>query len=477
MLRIINDALTFDDVLIVPSYSQVLPNNVNLSTQLTQKISINIPILSAAMDSITEHRLAISLAKEGGIGFIHKNMSIEKQIKEVNIVKKYKKGIINNPQCVLPNTKLGDIKKLIIKNGFYGYPVVTKDNLLVGIITKRDINFVTDLNQSVSSIMTTKDKLVTVKQGETHDIILSKMYEYRIEKILIVDNSFHLIGMITLKDIKESLINTNACKDKYGCLRVGAAIDVGIDMEDRIKLLVNAGVDVLLLDSSHGHSRNVILKILNIKNMYPNLQLIGGNVATKSGALALLQSGVDAVKVGIGPGSICTTRVVTGVGIPQLTAISDVAEALSGTDIPIIADGGIRCSGDIAKSIAAGAHSVMVGLMLAGTKEASGKMKKHNGKLYKSYRGMGSLGAISQYSASRYFQSYEKNKFIPEGVEGNVLYNGNLKDIIYYQMGGLRSCMGLTGCNNIKELRTKTKFVRISNAGIRESHVHDVVLI
>ncbi|UDG79743.1 IMP dehydrogenase [Candidatus Steffania adelgidicola] len=477
MLRILKEALTFDDVLLLPAHSTVLPNMTNLSTRLTQKIRLNIPILSAAMDTVTESSLAIALAQEGGVGFIHKNMSIARQAEEVSRVKRYESGVVTNPQCVIPNTTLFEVKKLTEYHGFAGYPVVTEEHELVGIITGRDVRFVTDLNQPVSAVMTPKKRLVTVKEGETREVVLSKMHEKRVEKALVVDNQFHLLGMITVKDFQKAERKPHACKDEYGRLRVGVAVGVSAGYKERIAALVKAGVDVLLIDSAHGHSEGVLQCIRETRTQYPDLQIVGGNIATGSGALALVAAGVSAVKVGIGPGSICTTRIVTGVGVPQITAISNAVEALEGTGVPVIADGGIRFSGDIAKAIAAGAECVMVGSLLAGTEESPGEIELFQGRSFKSYRGMGSLGAMLKGSSDRYFQTANcTNKLVPEGIEGRVAYKGHLKEIVYQQMGGLRSCMGLTGCATITDLRTKSEFVRISGAGMQESHVHDVVI-
>lgn len=477
MLRIIKDALTFDDVLLVPAHSAVLPHTADLTTWLTPTIRLNIPLISAAMDTVTEARLAIALAQEGGIGFIHKNMSIECQAEQVRRVKKYESGVVTDPQTVLPTTTLQEVRELTERNGFAGYPVVTEDNQLAGIITGRDVRFVTDLSQLVSVYMTPKERLVTVYEGEAREVVLAKMHEKRVEKALVVDEQFCLRGLITVKDIQKAERKPNACKDEKGRLRVGAAVGVSDGNEERIAALVAAGVDVLLIDSSHGHSEGVLQRIRKTRAQYPDLPIIGGNVATGSGALALVQAGVSAVKVGIGPGSICTTRIVTGVGIPQITAISDTVEALQGLGIPVIADGGIRFSGDIAKALAAGASVVMVGSMLAGTEESPGEIELYQGRSFKSYRGMGSLGAMAKGSSDRYFQSDNAaEKLVPEGIEGRVAYKGRLKEIVHQQMGGLRSCMGLTGCGCINELHTKAEFVRISGAGIQESHVHDVTI-
>ncbi|AUU38897.1 TPA: IMP dehydrogenase [Proteus mirabilis] len=477
MLRIKKEALTFDDVLLVPAHSTVLPNTADLSTQLTETIRLNVPMLSAAMDTVTEASLAIALAQEGGIGFIHKNMPIERQAEEVRRVKKHESGVVTDPITVTPETSLREVQAMTERNGFAGYPVVTKNNELVGIITGRDVRFVTDLDQPVTAVMTPKERLVTVKEGEARDVVMQKMHEKRVEKALVVDDHFHLKGMITVKDFKKAERKPNACKDEHGRLRVGAAVGAGAGNEERIAALVAAGVDVLLIDSSHGHSEGVLQRIRETRALYPNLPIIGGNVATAEGALALADAGVSAVKVGIGPGSICTTRIVTGVGVPQITAIADAVEALKDRNIPVIADGGIRFSGDIAKALAAGAACVMVGSMFAGTEESPGEIELFQGRSYKSYRGMGSLGAMSKGSSDRYFQTDNAaDKLVPEGIEGRVAYKGLLKNIVHQQMGGLRSCMGLTGCATIKELNTKAEFVRISGAGIQESHVHDVTI-
>ncbi len=477
MLRIKKEALTFDDVLLVPAHSTVLPNTADLSTQLTETIRLNVPMLSAAMDTVTEASLAIALAQEGGIGFIHKNMPIERQAEEVRRVKKHESGVVTDPITVTPETSLREVQAMTERNGFAGYPVVTKDNELVGIITGRDVRFVTDLDQPVTAVMTPKERLVTVKEGEARDVVMQKMHEKRVEKALVVDDHFHLKGMITVKDFKKAERKPNACKDEHGRLRVGAAVGAGAGNEERIAALVAAGVDVLLIDSSHGHSEGVLQRIRETRALYSNLPIIGGNVATAEGALALADAGVSAVKVGIGPGSICTTRIVTGVGVPQITAIADAVEALKDRNIPVIADGGIRFSGDIAKALAAGAACVMVGSMFAGTEESPGEIELFQGRSYKSYRGMGSLGAMSKGSSDRYFQTDNAaDKLVPEGIEGRVAYKGLLKNIVHQQMGGLRSCMGLTGCATIKELNTKAEFVRISGAGIQESHVHDVTI-
>ncbi|HHQ4760046.1 IMP dehydrogenase [Aeromonas veronii] len=477
MLRIAKEALTFDDVLLVPAHSEVLPNTADLRTKLTSAISLNIPMISAAMDTVTEARLAIALAQEGGIGFIHKNMSIEQQAAEVRKVKKYESGVVTDPVTVRPDMTIAQIKELSHKNGFAGYPVVTDGNQLVGIITGRDVRFVIDLSQTVEQVMTQKDRLVTVREGAPREEVVALMQKHRIEKVLVVNGDFKLKGMITVKDFQKAERKPHACKDDKGRLRVGAAVGAGAGNEERVAALVEAGVDVLLIDSSHGHSQGVLDRIKATRDAYPDLQIIGGNVATAAGAKALAAAGVNAVKVGIGPGSICTTRIVTGVGVPQITAISDAVDALEGTGIPVIADGGIRFSGDIAKAIAAGASCVMVGSMFAGTEEAPGEIELYQGRSFKSYRGMGSLGAMSKGSSDRYFQTDNAaDKLVPEGIEGRVPYKGRLKEIIHQQMGGLRSSMGLTGSATIDDMRTKAEFVRISGAGMKESHVHDVTI-
>ncbi|MGL1957376.1 MAG: IMP dehydrogenase [Colwellia sp.] len=480
MLRIAQEALTFDDVLLVPAHSQVLPHTADLKTRLTRKINLNIPMISASMDTVTEARLAIRLAQEGGLGFIHKNMTISEQARNVSKVKKYESGIVSDPQTVSATDTIAQTMKQAEASSFSGFPVVDGDNNLVGIITGRDMRFENDLSQPVSALMTTKENLVTVKEGAKREEILGLMHEHRIEKILVVDDAFKLTGLITAKDYQKAENKPNACKDELGRLRVGAAVGVGAGTDERIDALVIAGVDVLLIDTSHGHSQGVLDRVKETRDKYPELQIIAGNVATGAGAKALVDAGVDAVKVGIGPGSICTTRIVTGVGVPQLTAISNAVEALKGTDIPVIADGGIRFSGDIAKALVAGAHCVMVGSMFAGTEEAPGEVELYQGRYYKSYRGMGSLGAMNQKegSSDRYFQKSngEADKLVPEGIEGRVAYKGPVSAIIHQQMGGLRSSMGLTGSKDIETMRTKPEFMTISSAGMGESHVHDVTI-
>jgi IMP dehydrogenase len=477
MLRIAKEALTFDDVLLVPGHSTVLPHTAKLKTRLTRGVTLNMPLISAAMDTVTEARLAIALAQEGGIGFIHKNMTPESQAEHVLQVKKYESGVVSDPVTVSQNETIGSTKALSKRLGYSGFPVVDKENNLIGLVTGRDLRFENRLDQPISKVMTPKEKLVTVKEDTNPDIVMDLMHEHRIEKILVVDDAFKLTGLITVKDFQKAKSKPNACKDEKGRLRVGAAVSVGPGTDERIELLVNAGVDVLLIDTSHGHSAGVIERVQKVRNDYPNIQIIAGNVATAEGALALADAGVDAVKVGIGPGSICTTRIVTGCGVPQITAVSDAVEALKDRDIPVIADGGIRFSGDIAKALAAGASSVMVGSMLAGTEEAPGEVELYQGRYYKSYRGMGSIGAMNQShgSSDRYFQeSNNAEKLVPEGIEGRVAYKGPISTIIHQQLGGLRSAMGLTGCATIEELRTKPQFVKVTAAGMGESHVHDV---
>lgn len=477
-MRIIEEALTFDDVLLVPAHSTVLPADADLRTKITRDFSLNIPLVSAAMDTVTEAKLAIALAQEGGIGFIHKNMTIDQQAAHVRHVKKFESGIVKDPITIPPHTTIGEVKAMTELHGFSGMPVVDGDQL-IGIVTNRDIRFETNLEQPVSNVMTPKDKLVTVKENASKEEVLEKLHQYRIEKVLVVDDAFDLKGLITVKDIRNAENKPNACKDSEGHLRVGAAVGTGSDTEERVEALVEAGVDIILVDTSHGHSQGVLNRVKWVKQKYSDKQVIGGNVATAAGARALVDAGADAVKVGIGPGSICTTRIVTGVGVPQISAISNVAKELQGSGVPFIADGGVRFSGDICKALAAGAYCVMVGSMLAGTEEAPGVVELYQGRSYKSYRGMGSLGAMSEKnsSADRYFQSSNAaDKLVPEGIEGRVPYKGAMKQIIHQMMGGLRSSMGLTGCETIDEMRNKAEFVRVTSAGMSESHVHDVAI-
>ena len=476
-MRISQDALTFDDILLVPDHSTVLPRDVNLQTRLTRTIKLNIPILSAAMDTVTEARLAIPLAQEGGIGIIHKNMSIEQQAHEVRMVKKYESGVIKEPITVSPDTSIHDVLEITRGNNISGVPVVEGEDL-VGIVTSRDLRFEKHFDSPVSSIMTPKERLVTVKEGADKDQIISLLHKHRIEKVLVVNDRFQLRGMITVKDIQKSSDYPNACKDEYGRLRVGAA--VGTNSNERVEALVAAGVDVIVVDTAHGHSQKVLDSVSWVNKHYPDVQLVGGNIGTGEAALALVKAGADAVKVGIGPGSICTTRIVTGVGVPQITAIANVANALKNKDIPLIADGGIRHSGDIAKAIAAGANSIMIGSIFAGTEESPGEVELYQGRSYKSYRGMGSIGAMALQhgSSDRYFQDTNNHneKLVPEGIEGRVPYKGSMIAIVHQLIGGLRASMGYTGCADIETMRTKPKFVRISSASMRESHVHDVAI-
>ncbi|VUD68931.1 Inosine-5'-monophosphate dehydrogenase [Thalassocella blandensis] len=477
MLRIAQEALTFDDVLLVPGYSEVTAKDVSLKTQLTQDIFLNIPLLSAAMDTVTEARLAIALAQEGGIGIIHKSMSIEKQAEEVLAVKKFEAGVVKNPITIDSGATIQDLLNITRKHNISGVPVMHNGDL-VGIVTGRDVRFESNLNATVASIMTPKEKLVTVKEGATPDEIRALLHKHRIEKVLVVNDNFELRGLITVKDINKAETFPSACKDKDGSLRVGASVGTSPDTDDRVAALVEAGVDVLVVDTAHGHSRNVLERVKAIKKQYSNVQVIGGNIATGDAAKALVDMGADGVKVGIGPGSICTTRIVTGVGVPQISAIAEVVSALRGTGIPVIADGGIRFSGDIAKAVVAGAHAVMMGSMFAGTEEAPGEVELYQGRTYKSYRGMGSLGAMSktQGSSDRYFQdsSQGMEKLVPEGIEGRVPYKGPLSAIVHQLMGGLRASMGYTGSIDIDTMRTKPEFVRVTSAGMGESHVHDV---
>ncbi len=470
------EALTFDDVLLVPARSDVLPKDVSLATQLTRGISLNTPLVSAAMDTVTESRLAIAMALEGGIGIIHKNMLIDDQAAHVRAVKRYESGVIHDPFTVSPNLSIGEVLEITRQHNISGVPVVDGNNL-VGIVTSRDLRFETRLDEKVSSIMTPKDRLVTVKEGAKKEEVLEKLHTHRIEKVLVVNDNFELRGLITVKDIQKATDYPNACRDSSESLRVGAAVGVGDGTEERVEALVAAGVDVVTVDTAHGHSRGVIERVGWIKKQYPDLQVIGGNIATGAAALALAEAGADAVKVGIGPGSICTTRIVAGVGVPQITAVNNVVKALEGTGVPAIADGGLRYSGDISKVIVAGASCVMVGGLLAGTDESPGEVEIYQGRSYKSYRGMGSLGAMSgqQGSSDRYFQeTINKDKLVPEGIEGRVPYKGPLLNVITQLTGGIRASMGYTGCATIEEMRTKPEFVRVTNAGMAESHVHDV---
>ncbi len=477
-MRITEEALTFDDVLLLPAHSTVLPQDASLKTKVTRDIELNIPLVSAAMDTVTEARLAIALAQEGGIGFIHKNMTIEDQAAHVRRVKKYESGVVVHPITVGPDTTIRELKEITSQNRISGVPVVDGE-ALIGIVTSRDIRFETHLDQPVSLVMTPKDRLITVEEGAESEEVMALMHKHRIEKVLVIDGNFHLRGLITVKDIQKAEDKPLATKDEYGQLRAGAAVGTGADTSDRVDALVEAGVDIVLVDTSHGHSQGVLDRITMVKEQYPDLQVIGGNIATAEGANAIAAAGADGVKIGIGPGSICTTRIVTGVGVPQITAISNAVNALKGSGIPTIADGGIRYSGDLAKALASGGHCVMVGSMLAGTDEAPGEVELYQGRSYKSYRGMGSLGAMAQKTGSsdRYFQaSNDLDKLVPEGIEGRVPYKGSLLAIVHQMMGGLRASMGLTGCSDLIQFRTKPGFVKVSSAGMNESHVHDVTI-
>ena len=476
MLRILEESLTFDDVLLVPGYSEVTAKDVSLRTQLTRTIQLNIPLVSAAMDTVTEARLAISLAQEGGIGIIHKSMSIEAQAAQVRAVKKFEAGVVKDPITIDASASIQDLIALTQKHNISGVPVL-ENGQLVGIVTGRDVRFETNFSASVASIMTQKDKLVTVKEGASPADVRELLHKNRIEKVLVVNDNFDLCGLITVKDINKAERYPSACKDPEGRLRVGASVGTSPDTDDRVDALVAAGVDVLVVDTAHGHSRNVIERVRSIKDAYPEMQVIAGNIATAEAAKALVKAGADAVKVGIGPGSICTTRIVSGVGVPQISAVANVAQAVEGTNIPVIADGGIRFSGDIAKAVVAGAHAVMMGSMFAGTEEAPGEVELFQGRTYKSYRGMGSLGAMAktQGSSDRYFQEGSAvEKLVPEGIEGRVPYKGPISAIVHQLMGGLRSAMGYTGSDSVDTMRTRPEFVRVTSAGMGESHVHDV---
>ena len=474
-MRIIEEALTFDDVLLVPAYSEVLPREVDLSTQLTRSIRLNLPMLSAAMDTVTEARLAITIAQEGGMGIIHKNMSIAAQAREVSRVKKYESGVIKDPIAITPDKTIREVLELTKSKNISGVPVVVNGKA-VGIVTHRDLRFETRLDAPVSQVMTPQDQLVTVRENAPKVEVLALLHKHRIEKVLVVDADFNLKGMITVKDFQKATEFLRACKDEHGALRVGAAVGPGGDLMERVAALREAHVDVVIVDTAHGHSKGVLDAVRRIKEQWPDQQVIGGNIVTAEAALALVKAGADGVKVGIGPGSICTTRIVAGVGVPQISAVANVAKALQGTGVPLIADGGIRFSGDIAKALVAGAHSVMMGGIFAGTEESPGEVELFQGASYKSYRGMGSVAAMAQGSKDRYFQdaTEELEKLVPEGVEGRVPYKGSVVTILHQLAGGLRAAMGYTGSATIEDMRTKPGFVRITNAGYRESHVHDV---
>ncbi len=479
MLRLAQEALTVDDGLLLPAHSDVLPKDVSLKSRLTREIELNIPLVSAAMDTVTEHRLAITMAQEGGIGILHKSMPLEDQARQVRAVKKYESGVVKDPITISPDATVAELLRLTEANNISGVPVVEGEQV-VGIVTSRDTRFITDYDQHVADIMTRQERLVTVKEGASADEVQGLLHKHRIEKILVVNESGALRGMITVKDIEKATRYPNACKDSQGRLRVGAAVGTGAGTEERVAALVEAGVDVIVVDTAHGHSQGVIDRVAWVKKNFPDVQVIGGNIATAAAARALVEAGADAVKVGIGPGSICTTRIVAGIGVPQITAVSDVAAELEGTGVPLISDGGIRFSGDIAKAVAAGAHAIMIGSLLAGTEEAPGEVELFQGGYYKAYRGMGSLGAMagSSGSSDRYFQDAAAGveKLVPEGIEGRVPYKGPMSAIVHQLMGGLRASMGYTGCASIDEMRTKPEFVKVTNAGMKESHVHDVTI-
>lgn len=477
-MRVIQKALTFDDVLLLPAHSRVLPREVSLKTRLTRKLELNIPVVSAAMDTVTEARLAIALAQEGGLGIIHKNFSPELQAAEVAKVKRFESGVLRDPMTIAPELPVRDAIALQKQHRISGFPVVKGDKV-VGIVTNRDLRFETRLDQPVKSIMTPQKNLITVREGASREAAMALLHRHRLERVLVVDADWRLRGLVTVKDIMKETEHPLACKDAQGKLRVGAAVGVGEGTEERVAALVEAGADVLVVDTAHGHAQGVLDRVQWIKKTFPQMQVIGGNIGTADGARALVDHGADGVKVGIGPGSICTTRIVAGVGVPQITAIQDVAAALARTDVPLIADGGVRYSGDAAKALGAGAHAVMLGSMFAGTDESPGEIELYQGRSYKSYRGMGSLGAMQRGAADRYFQDSEMNvdKLVPEGVEGRVAYKGSVVWVIQQLIGGVRASMGYTGCATLEELRTKSRFVEITSAGMRESHVHDVQIV
>jgi len=474
-MRLLQKALTFDDVLLVPAHSNILPREVSLATQFTRSIRLNIPLVSAAMDTVTEAPLAIALAQEGGIGIIHKNMSAEAQAAQVARVKRFESGVVNDPVTVPPTMSVREVLALTRQRRISGLPVVDGDKV-VGIVTNRDLRFETNLDQPVKNIMTPRERLVTVREGTSREEATALLHKHRLERVLVINDAWDLKGLITVKDIQKSREHPLASKDSHGRLRAGAAVGVGEGTEERVAALAEAGVDVVVVDTAHGHSQGVLDRVNWVKKNFPQVQVIGGNIATASAAKALVDNGADAVKVGIGPGSICTTRIVAGVGVPQITAIANVAKALEGTGVPFIADGGIRYSGDIAKAIAAGANVVMLGGLFAGTEEAPGEIELFQGRSYKSYRGMGSVGAMQKGSSDRYFQDTEGNadKLVPEGIEGRVPYKGSVLAVIHQLMGGLRASMGYVGCGTIDDMRNQAEFVEITSAGIRESHVHDV---
>jgi IMP dehydrogenase len=475
-MRILQKALTFDDVLLVPAESSILPRDVNLRSRLTRKIELNIPVLSAAMDTVTESRMAIALAQEGGLGIIHKNLSIEQQAGEVARVKRHEAGVVKDPVTIAPGMTVRQVMEIGRQYKFSGLPVLDEQGKVVGIVTNRDLRFETNYEQPVANIMTPRERLVTVKEGASREEVVALLHRHRLERVLVVDDGFALRGLITVKDITKATEYPLACKDEHGRLRAGAAVGVGGDTDERVAALVEAGVDVLVVDTAHGHSAGVLKRVQWVKTRYPQVQVIGGNIATADAARALVDHGADCVKVGIGPGSICTTRIVAGVGVPQISAVANIAEALKDSGVPLIADGGIRFSGDIAKAIAAGAHSIMLGGLFAGTDEAPGEIELYQGRSFKSYRGMGSLGAMQKGSKDRYFQDNESNveKLVPEGIEGRVAYKGSALNVLHQLMGGLRSSMGYLGCASIADFHTRATFVEITAAGMKESHVHDV---
>jgi len=477
-MRVIQKALTFDDVLLLPAHSRVLPREVSLKTRLTRKLELNIPLVSAAMDTVTEARLAIAMAQEGGIGIIHKNLTPQAQAVEVAKVKRFESGVLRDPMTISPEMTVREVMALQQQYKISGFPVV-KSGKVAGIVTNRDLRFEAERDQPVKSIMTPQRKLVTVREGASREEARALMHRHRLERVLVIDDEFHLMGLVTVKDILKESEHPNACKDAQGKLRVGAAVGVGEGTDERVAALVEAGADVLVVDTAHGHAQGVLDRVKWIKTRYPKVEVVGGNVGTSDGARALVDHGADGVKVGIGPGSICTTRIVAGVGVPQITAIQNVAEGLAKSGVPLIADGGVRYSGDIAKALGAGAHAVMLGSLFAGTEESPGEIELFQGRSYKAYRGMGSLGAMQQGAADRYFQEPEMNvdKLVPEGVEGRVPYKGSALRVIEQLMGGVRASMGYTGCSSVEELRTRTQFVEITAAGIRESHVHDVQIV
>ncbi|TAM50561.1 MAG: IMP dehydrogenase [Paraburkholderia sp.] len=474
-MRLIQKALTFDDVLLVPAFSEVLPRDTSLKTRLTRNISVNMPLVSAAMDTVTEARLAIAMAQQGGVGIIHKNLTAAEQAREVAKVKRFESGVVRDPITVPPHMKVRDVIALSLQHGISGFPVVEGAQLM-GIVTNRDLRFETRLDEPVRTIMTPRERLVTVKEGTALADAKALMHSHRLERVLVVNDAFELRGLMTVKDITKQTEHPDACKDEHGKLRVGAAVGVGPENEERVAALAGAGVDVIVVDTAHGHSKGVLERVRWVKKHFPHVEVIGGNIATADAARALVEYGADGVKVGIGPGSICTTRIVAGVGVPQITAIANVAEALKGTGVPVIADGGVRFSGDVSKALAAGANAVMMGSMFAGTEESPGDVFLYQGRQYKSYRGMGSVGAMKDGAADRYFQDNSANidKLVPEGIEGRVAYKGSVGAIIFQLIGGVRASMGYCGCSTIDEMHEKAQFVEITAAGIRESHVHDV---